>query len=217
MSAPLDASSPIHTVHLGLHCLIVDDEKVSRRLLARLLNRLGCTAVGVGTGAGAMHVLKAEGQIHVTGTIDTLADGTPAPRGTTSAPFDGESYVFKEATGILSPVSHYHGRKFDLVLMDIILASGASGIETTLRLRGMGLEIPVIATSGLELPDSAASGFTGVLRKPFDGAGLQACLTTYFPGAGTDTPTATTTATAAAAAGGGGGGSAPATVRAGTA
>jgi CheY-like chemotaxis protein len=63
------------------------------------------------------------------------------------------------------------GGQIELVVMDITLPGGISGIETLDRLRKVNPEVKVIASSGY-FDDSAATaakkrGFVGILPKPY--------------------------------------------------
>ena len=76
----------------------------------------------------------------------------------------------EEAVELYSQV-HQSGREIELVVLDITLPGGMSGIETLDRLREVNPEVKVIASSGY-FDDSAAPaakkrGFVGILPKPY--------------------------------------------------
>lgn len=76
----------------------------------------------------------------------------------------------EEAVEIYSQVYHAGG-EIELVVLDITLPGGISGIETLDRLREVNPEVKVIASSGY-FDDSASTaakkrGFVGILPKPY--------------------------------------------------
>lgn len=76
----------------------------------------------------------------------------------------------EEAVEVYSQV-YYAGGAIELVVLDITLPGGMSGIETLDRLRQVNPGVKVIASSGY-FDDSAAPaakrrGFVGILPKPY--------------------------------------------------
>jgi CheY-like chemotaxis protein len=77
-----------------------------------------------------------------------------------------------EALAVLS-----NGRRFDLVLSDIVMPGGANGIELANQIRRRRPDMPVLLTTGYSeaLGNAADIGFR-VLRKPYSLHSLETIL-----------------------------------------
>jgi CheY-like chemotaxis protein len=143
-----------------LHILVADDEAVNRKIMARLLAKLGCTCECVSEGDEAIDALIRTGQARPVASAPTAA-ATPSPTGSGQRPFDA-------------------------FLSDIIM-NRTDGAETCAQLRAMGCAIPIYAVTGNASfvdacavdpatgeaaqggrPGRPAFGFNGVVCKPFD-------------------------------------------------
>jgi len=114
-------SSKATVPQFGLHLLVADDEAVNRRIMQRLLAKLGCTCVCVSEGDEAIAALVACGQAW---SADGASDGAASASGPARA-----------------------SAPFDAFLSDIIMAR-TDGVETCAQLRAMGCTIPIYAVTG---------------------------------------------------------------------
>jgi CheY-like chemotaxis protein len=114
--------SPATVPQFGLHLLVADDEAVNRRIMQRLLAKLGCTCVCVSEGDEAIAALVASGQAWA-------AEGRGGGAETSS------------------PTAARASIPFDAFLSDIIMAR-TDGVETCAQLRAMGCTIPIYAVTG---------------------------------------------------------------------
>lgn len=132
-------SDDVISLRKPLHILIVEDDPVLRRLLARMVKRLGCTLVAKSDGDEV--------------DVDAIAwSETPEGR---SAPAE----VLSER--LLAVGS----RPFDCVITDLIM-DRLGGTELCRRLRGAGFAGPIFAATGNAEGVAPDSGFdAGTLRR----------------------------------------------------
>jgi CheY-like chemotaxis protein len=123
---------------LGLHVLYADDEAINCRIMARMLERLGCTCVCVSDGADVHPALAATGQLPGV----AIAPGRP-------------------------PAAVAAARRYDVVLLDLMMR-GQGGLATCRLLRDAGVTEPIVACTGdAEAAGKPSAGFTACLSKPF--------------------------------------------------
>ncbi|MFO1061433.1 MAG: ATP-binding protein [Dongiaceae bacterium] len=91
----------------------------------------------------------------------------------------------REPTGEAALALLRSGRRFDLVLSDILMPGGLNGLELAHRIRSEWPEQTVLLTTGYSpsAQQAVAEGFV-VLRKPYDAAALRAALARLPGGAG---------------------------------
>ena len=105
-----------------------------------------------------------------------VVDDDPLMRAVTSAMLQAQGWqVFQagsaEEATMLVKFCEQRRMRLTVVLLDMVLPGGMSGLEALKELRGLDPDVPVIATSGF-FEDSAVSrcmaeGFKAVLPKPF--------------------------------------------------
>lgn len=91
----------------------------------------------------------------------------------------------EEAAQILKYCVHHHN-KVDLVILDLVLPGGMSGMEALEALRQIQPEIPVIACSGFFVDEESMSncrklGFDDVLPKPYTPRALAEMVNRLLP------------------------------------
>jgi len=161
---------------LGLHVLVVDDERLNRQVVARMLTRLGCTYELAEDGDEAEDVLVRAGNIPGRSAAATAPAAAQSTHAQTPPSMDSASASARTRTAstgssaaslqLTVPAAEADRRPFDAVLMDIIMRR-CCGKETTRRLRAAGMTTPVFAATGNLPGPEFATLFNGVIEKPF--------------------------------------------------
>lgn len=135
-----------------LQVLVVDDDALTRKLMTRLLTRIGCVVTTAENGVKALEILL--GPIFTpseSATPSTILPGTPGTSGS-------------GAEGIVS-----QPRTFDVVFLDNQMPL-MSGLEAIARLRAAGREDLVVGVTGNALirdqDEYLTAGVDHVLIKP---------------------------------------------------
>ena len=134
----------------GLHALVVEDSKVARTMLVKLLKSLKCTTEEAEDGAMAVDMVSAI----INYENDHSNDSTERQNNT----FDGT-----EATHVFKPPS------FDFILCDSVmpLMDGPTAVQ---KIRAMGYDKPIIGVTGNTLPeqiqDFMEHGADEIVTKP---------------------------------------------------
>jgi CheY-like chemotaxis protein len=125
---------------------------------------------------------------HANGPRVLVVDDDPLMRAMTSAMLHEEGWqVFHagnahEATMLLKFCGQCN-LPLSVVIMDLVLPGGMSGLEALAALRSLDPIVPVIATSGFFEDDALsrclAFGFDGVLPKPYSSRQLTLALSKY--------------------------------------
>lgn len=144
-SAPATPSEP-------LSILVVDDDALTRKLMTRMLTRLGCTVTTAENGVKALEILLASMFTpSETASPSTMVPSTP---GTTNSSPDALTN---------------QPRFFDVVFLDNQMPQ-MSGLETIARLRAAGREDLVVGVTGNALirdqDEYLTAGVDHVLIKP---------------------------------------------------
>ena len=135
---------------LGMHALVVEDSKVARTMLVKLLKSLKCTTEEAEDGAMAVDMVSAI----INYENDHSNDSTERQNNT----FDGT-----EATHVFKPPS------FDFILCDSVmpLMDGPTAVQ---KIRAMGYDKPIIGVTGNTLPeqiqDFMEHGADEIVTKP---------------------------------------------------
>ncbi|KAK1220876.1 hypothetical protein PQX77_016324 [Marasmius sp. AFHP31] len=166
----------------GLPVLVVDDDKVTRMMMARMLSRLGCDVCTAENGEVALKSIL-EGQftpsITKTVTFEALGDGYMGPRMSTDEepPDPGEVASVHSGNGSVNaqnPLS-----KFAVVFLDNQMPT-LSGLRTVEILRRLGRRDYVIGLTGNALlPDQEEylkAGVDVVLTKPVSESSIKNIL-----------------------------------------
>lgn len=187
--AAADVSTPVAPpappVSLGLHVLVVDDERLNRQVLARMLMRLGCTYDLVEDGDDAEAALLRSGNVpppagsraSTTATAANVVslDSPPHVVQHVSSSRDAAAAQPTSSAAAASESPAAAPRPYDVVLMDVVMRRRC-GKGTTRSLREQGLKTPVFAATGNRPGPEYAKIFNGTLEKPFTQERLAAVL-----------------------------------------
>jgi osomolarity two-component system sensor histidine kinase SLN1 len=125
---PPISESPSSPAKQPLTVLVVDDDQLTRKLMTRMLNRLGCVVTTAEHGAAALEMLL--------GTIDTPCETTANSGLGTLTPGTGADHQ-----------GHSTPRFWDLVLLDNQMPK-MSGLEAITRLRAAQRDDLVVGVTG---------------------------------------------------------------------
>ena len=140
--------------------LVVDDERALRRMASRMLERMGVTSEDLDDGKHCETVLRQRGQIPSMGDLPL---DTKISRG-------AEVGGMREREGEGEGKGGRIGRKFDAILMDIVMVH-SRGTDVCKHLLDLGCRVPIFAMTANHdawmLPSYREAGFYGLLPKPY--------------------------------------------------
>lgn len=152
----------------GLKVLVVDDDPLTRRLMSRMLTRVGCKVSTAENGEMALEMILGIGGTRTIGTTPS-SEETPGSAGLT-----GES-----ALGARTSSSAPDEPKYAVVFLDNQMPV-LSGLETVAKLREMGRSDFVVGVTGNALlsdqQEYLDAGVDHVLTKPVYEKSLRAML-----------------------------------------
>ncbi|KAJ3483065.1 hypothetical protein NLI96_g6565 [Meripilus lineatus] len=144
----------------GLRVLVVDDDPLTRKLMSRLLTRLGCRVSTAENGEVA---------------LEKILGGAPS-RATPSSEDTGSGGLMEVATTVLTPQDE---ARYNLVFLDNQMPV-MSGLDTVRRLRAMGRNDFVVGVTGNALltdqEEYLNTGVDHVLTKPVFEKSIKAML-----------------------------------------
>ncbi|KAI0747292.1 hypothetical protein BC629DRAFT_1585210 [Irpex lacteus] len=155
---PSDSHSSVNGWNPGLRVLVVDDDPLTRKLMARMLTRLGCRVSTAENGGIALDLIL---------TGHSSARPTPSSENhDIPTPGSGMSYADEQ--------------KYAVVFLDNQMPV-LSGIETVAKLREIGRKDFVVGVTGNALLDDQqefyGAGVDHVLTKPVQEKALKSMLT----------------------------------------
>ncbi|EJT97684.1 hypothetical protein DACRYDRAFT_119345 [Dacryopinax primogenitus] len=162
--APAPSPAPAVPAEEPLPVLVVDDDNLTRRLMARMLSRMGCTADTAEDGSVALKMLLGE---------------TAAARALSSDPF--------YAGAVIPPLSNGQNQdeptdehKYGIVFLDNQMPF-YSGVQVVYKLRELGRHTFVVGVTGNALAEDQQeyldAGVDRVLTKPVMEKDLRAMVT----------------------------------------
>lgn len=169
--------------------LVVDDENVNRRLLVRMLQRLGVAADTCADGSEVLPRLLATSPAPPPGislapdgtlllVVDNKAGGSSAGAGTGVATLAGGGGRAASAMAAPAPPFSFPVA-YDFILMDIRMQA-MHGVAACREARVAGVGVPIIAVTGnvdsVDVAEYRAAGFDGLLSKPFSFEQLSTCV-----------------------------------------
>ncbi|KAI0091492.1 hypothetical protein BDY19DRAFT_629129 [Irpex rosettiformis] len=159
---PSDSQSSVQGWDTGLRVLVVDDDPLTRKLMARMLTRLGCRVSTAENGSIA---------------LDLILNGQSSARPTPSSEINGSAGL---SFDMVTPGSAYGDeQKYAVVFLDNQMPV-VSGIETVSKLRELGRKDFVVGVTGNALLDDQqefyGAGVDHVLTKPVQEKALKSML-----------------------------------------
>ncbi|KAL0060486.1 hypothetical protein AAF712_012719 [Marasmius tenuissimus] len=166
----------------GLPVLVVDDDKVTRMMMARMLSRLGCDVCTAENGEVALKsILESQFSPSITKTVtfEDLGDGYMGPRMSTDEEPPDPGEVASVHSGNASVNTQNPLSKFAVVFLDNQMPT-LSGLRTVEILRRLGRRDYVIGLTGNALlPDQEEylkAGVDVVLTKPVSESSIKNIL-----------------------------------------
>lgn len=148
---------PVEPLPNRIHVLVVDDESLNRRVMARMLRRLGATfdEATDGDELPIIALAKDDAVLHTEGS---------------------------EAADVMAALEDR--RRADIIFLDIMMER-VGGDEVVRKLRAAGYRSPIVACTGNASAEDVAAyfnaGFSSVLTKPFTVHQLRALIEHVMP------------------------------------
>lgn len=143
---PSDSHSSVNGWNPGLRVLVVDDDPLTRKLMARMLTRLGCRVSTAENGGIA---------------LDLILTGHSSARPTPSSENHGSTGLSLDIPTPGSGMSYADEQKYAVVFLDNQMPV-LSGIETVAKLREIGRKDFVVGVTG----NSSCTGRSARYRCP---------------------------------------------------